>query len=158
VALDVVDEPVGDLVEEAAGRVVLRTTEQRPAPGVGQVEALPGPGDPDVGEPPLLLELVGLGERAQVGEDPVLQPDDEHDGELEALGGVQGHEHHRGLVGLVEVVDVGHQADRLEELVDRLDLAGGPDQLGQVLEPALGFDGALGLEGVEVAGALEQRL
>src|SRR5690606_21788109 len=74
VPLDVAHELGRDLVEEPAGRVVLRAAEQRAAPGVGEVEAAPGPGDAHVGEPALLLELVGLGERAQVGEDAVLHP------------------------------------------------------------------------------------
>ena len=39
-----------------------------------------------------------------------------------------------------------------------LRILGRADQLGQVLQPALGLDAPLGLELVEVAGALEQRL
>ena len=58
----------------------------------------------------------------------------------------------------VELVGVGHQADLLEELVDGLELVGGADQLGQVLEPALGLDRVLGLELGDVAAAVEQRL
>src|SRR5690606_2066155 len=88
VPLDVVHELGRDLVEEPAGRVVLRAAEQRAAPGVGEVEPATGPGDADVREPALLLELVGLGERAEVREHPVLEPHHEDDGELEALGRV----------------------------------------------------------------------
>ena len=84
---------------------------------MGEVEPLPGPRDADVGEAALLLELVGLAERAQVGEHAVLHADEEHRRELEALGRVQGHEHDRRLVA-VERVGVGHQAHLLEELVD----------------------------------------
>src|SRR5690606_28517075 len=40
--LDRLHEVGGDLVEEAAGRVVLRAAVERPAPRVGQVEALLG--------------------------------------------------------------------------------------------------------------------
>ena len=122
-----------------------------------EVELLHGPGDADVGEAALLLELVGLGERAQVGEDAVLQADEEDDGVLEPLGRVQGHQRDLGLVG-VEVVGVGHEADRLEELGDVVGLHGGADELGQVLEPALGLDGALVAELVEVAAGLEEVL
>src|SRR5690606_13487678 len=46
----------GDLVEEPARRVVLGGAEQGPLPGVGEVEALAGPGDAHVAEAPLLLE------------------------------------------------------------------------------------------------------
>jgi hypothetical protein len=60
-----------------------------------------------------------------VGEHAVLQPDEEHHRELEALGGVQGHEHDLALVA-VDLVGVGHQADLLEELVDGLELRAEP--------------------------------
>ena len=62
----------------------------------------------------------------------------------------------RVVVG--ELVGVGDEADLLEELVDGLELPGEADQLGQVLEPALGLDGVLGLQLGEVAAALEHRL
>ena len=96
---------------------------------------------PDVGEAPLLLELVGLGERAHVGEDAVLEADEEDDRVLETLGRVQRHQRDLGLVR-IEGVGVGDQAHRFEEVGDLLVLLRRPDQLGQVLEPALGLDGA----------------
>ena len=67
-----------------------------------------------------------------------------------------------------EVVLVGVERDRLQELLERrelgwsLDLAVGvelrrdADQLLEVLDPALGLDRALGPQRVEVAGALQQ--
>src|SRR5437870_3361354 len=39
------DQLLGDLGQEPAGRVVLGRPEQVPAPGVAEVEPLPGPGD-----------------------------------------------------------------------------------------------------------------
>ena len=39
------------------------------------------------------------------------------------------------LSSSVELVGVGHETDLLEELVDRLDLTGRADELGQILEP-----------------------
>ena len=66
---------------------------------------------------------------------------------------MQRHEHDRRVV-VVELVGVGHQADLLEERVDRLEVAGRADQLGQVLDAALGLDGVLGLELGHVARAL----
>ena len=47
---------------------------------------------------------------------------------------------------VVELIGVGHQPDLLEELVDGLEVPGHTDQLGQVLQPSLGFDAALGLQ------------
>ena len=66
-----------------------------------------GPGDADVGEPALLLHLVGLGERPDVREHALLDADEEHDRELEPLGRVQRHQH--DLVVVVEVVGVGDE-------------------------------------------------
>ena len=41
--------------------------EQPAAPGVGEVQPLAGPGDADVGQPALLLQLVGLGRARACG-------------------------------------------------------------------------------------------
>ena len=92
---DVLDQLLGDLVEEPRRRVVLRGAEQHAAPRVAHVQPLAGPGDADVGEPPLLLQLLGLGEGPEVREDALLRPDQEHDGELQPLGRVQRHQHDR---------------------------------------------------------------
>ena len=81
-----------------------------------QVQTPHRPCDADVGEPAFLLHLVGLGERAHVREDALLDADEEHDGELEALGRVQRHQH--DLIVVVEVVGVGHQRHLFEELVE----------------------------------------
>ena len=91
---------------------------------------------PTYARPTFLFELVGIGERTDVGEHAVLASDEEDDRELEALRRVQRHEDHRTAVA-VELVGVGHEGDLLEEVVDRRHLAGGPDELGEVLEPAL---------------------
>ena len=88
-----VDQGLGDLLQEPARRVVLGLAPQAAAPGVGQVQPLLGPGDADIGQAALLLELVGVAERAQMGEDAVLHAEQEDDRVLEALGRVQGHEH-----------------------------------------------------------------
>src|SRR5581483_10666072 len=57
------DELLGDLGQEPAGRVVLGRAEQVPAPGVAQVQPLPGPRDADVAEAALLVELLGVAQR-----------------------------------------------------------------------------------------------
>ena len=47
------------------------------------------PGDPDIGQPTFLLETALIVERSAVREDPLLEAGDEHDPELQALGGVR---------------------------------------------------------------------
>ena len=118
-------ERLRDLVEEPARRVVLGRTAQRSAPRVGEVEPVHGAGDADVGEPALLLELERVRRGSEVREHAVLQADQEHVGELEALGRVQRHEHDGGLVLVLgDVIGVGDEADLLEEPGDVVELAG----------------------------------
>ena len=87
---------------------------------MAEVQPLAGAGDPDVAEPALLLELVGVAEAAGVREDTVFHAGEEHHRVLEALGGVQRHEGDRALLVAVAVggVEVGDQGDRLEERLD----------------------------------------
>ena len=137
-----------------------RAAERAAAAGVGQREVAHRAGQPDVGEPPLLLQPA-LVERARVREDAVLHPDHEHDRELEALGVVQRHQRHEALV-VAQRVDVGDQRDLLQELADRallgqrVVLARDPHELLEVLQPPLRLDRPLGLERVEVAGLAQQ--
>ena len=107
-----------DLVEEPGGRVPLRRPPRRPHHGPRQVQPLAGAGDTDVGEPPLLLQLLGVAQRAHVREDAVLETGEEDDRELQPLRGVQRHQrHHAAIVGRVrDLVGVGHQRHLLEEL------------------------------------------
>src|SRR5699024_7916872 len=74
-----------DLVEEPAGRHELRGVPQRPHLSTGDVELLPGTGYADVSAPVLLLQLLGVAERAVVGEGAVLQSRQEHHREFQAL-------------------------------------------------------------------------
>src|SRR5215210_5185031 len=162
------DQILGQLGEEARGKAGLATREEAAAAGVGHAEALPRPRDADVAEAALLL-LVPLLEGARVREDALLAADDEDGVVLETLGVVQGHQGDLGLAAL-EVVLVGVERDRLEELLQwrdlrralylsvRVELGCDADQLLEVLDPALGFDRALGSQRVEVAGALQERL
>ncbi len=145
---------LGDLLEKAARRVVLGLTPQVPAPGVRQIELLPGPGDADVGQPPFLFHLGRLAERAQVRKDPVLEADDEHHRVLQTLRRMQGHERHPGGVA-VDLVGVGHQAHLLEEGLQVFGLVRRPDQLLDVLQPAGGLDGLLGEQLLQVASPFE---
>ena len=61
----------------------------------------------------------------------------------------------RGVV--VDVVGVGHQADLLQEGVEIVGLAGGADQLVDVLQPAGRLDRVLGLQLAAVPGAVQHR-
>src|SRR5215212_741940 len=84
---------VGDLREETRRHPVLPLAPAGAQPGVRERERLPRPRDPDVGEPPLLLEVV-LVERTGVREGPFFHPDDEDVPELEPLGVVERHQRH----------------------------------------------------------------
>ena len=137
----------------------------------------------DVGEAALLLQLGLVAQRALVREDAVLEPGEEDHRELQALGGVEGHQRdHPGVVavgGVGDLVGVGHQRHPLEEVAepDRdgagLDLGGvgagsglrvlgelarHRDELGEVLHAGAVLRVLAGLELGEVAGALEHRL
>jgi len=81
---------------------------------VGEEQATHGAGDADEAEASFFFELVGVGVGAVVGEQAVFEGDDGDGVELEALGGVEGHEGHGAGVGL-DGVDVGDQSDALEE-------------------------------------------
>ena len=141
---------LGDLVEEAAGQVVLAAPPQAARAGVQQIQAVHRPGHPDVRESALLLDVL-LVERALVREDALFHAGDEDDGELEALGVVEGHQREElARVGIG--VGVGVEGDLLEKAVERrlggatVVLAGDAEELLEVLEPALGLERALALE------------
>src|SRR5690625_2149769 len=76
-----------DLVEEPAGRHELGGAPHRPHLSPGDVELLPGTGDADVSEPALLLQLLGVAERAVVREGAVLQRSEERRVGKECRGG-----------------------------------------------------------------------
>ena len=150
------DEFGGDLVEEARRRVVLRRPEELTAPCVRHVEPSHRPGDPDVGESAFLLHLVWLGERTDVGEHALLDADEEHDRELEALRRVQSHQD--DLVVVVELIGVGDERHLLHELVDDGELPGGPDEFAEVLDAGVRLDRVFRLQLGQVARALECQL
>jgi len=79
------------------------------------------------GQPALLLELGGVAERARVGEDAVLKPGQEDDGELETFRRVQRHQRHNSAAPVVvgDLVGVGDQRDLFEELRQRAAAGGG---------------------------------
>ena len=134
-----------DLVDEAAAHVPVARAEEEPRARVGQVELPLRARDADVREPALLLEVPRL-DRAHVGEDAVLEPDDEDDPELEPLGVVERHQRDDALV-VAQVVLLREERELLEELLDRpavlggrVVLAGHAHELLEVLEPPLRLD------------------
>ena len=155
--------PCGSSDRNRDGRLYPRAPKIVRRVRVRQREPLAGAGHPDVAEPPLLVLGVLL-ERALVREEPLLHADHEDDRELEPLGVVQ---RHQGDVRALDVerVLVGEERDLLEERVERglllapfLVLARDPDQLLEVLDPALRLERALGLEHVHVAARREHLL
>ena len=154
---DALHEVDRDLVEEPRRWVVVGGAEQTAAPCVRHVQSLPGPSDADVGQPALLLHLIGLGEGTDVREDTFLDADDEDVRELEALGGVQCHQQHPRVVA-VDLVGVGDQRHLLDELFDGGELPGRTDQLAEVLQPPRCFDRAFRLELAQVPAAIDRRL
>src|SRR3954451_9598311 len=151
-----------DLAQKAAGQPVVLRAEHGASAGEGQVEVAHGARDPDVAEPALFLERA-LVERARVREDALLAADHEDDRVLEALRIVQRHERHEALV-VAARVGVGHQRDLLQEEVEGVVLGAGVelardlDQLLEVLDASLSLDRALGLECVQVAGLVQDRV
>ncbi len=178
-----VDQVDRQLVEEPGGRVVQRRSPRRAHQRPGDVEPLPGAGHADVGEAALLLQLGLVAQRARVREDAVLEPGEEHDRELQALGRVQRHQRdHAGVVvvgRIGDLVGVGDERHPLQEVAEagrdqagvdvcgiggrtghRVvgELAGDGDELGEVLDPGRVLRVVGGLELGEVAGALEHGL
>ncbi len=98
---------------------------------MGQHELLPRPGDADVGESPLLLQLLRIVQRTRVWEDAFFEPDDEHDRKLETLRRV--HRHQRHMISIIKIVGVGDERHLLEKLVDGGELTCHVDQLEDVL-------------------------
>ncbi len=144
------DEAAGDLLQEARRHVVLSGTPQRARSSVHQVQTVHGPRDAHIGQPALLFHVL-LVQGPLMREDALLHAADEHHGELEPLGVVQGHEREqRARVG--DRVDVRVERDLLQEAGETrllgalVVLRGHADELLEVLEPPLGLQGPLALK------------
>src|SRR5581483_7743697 len=151
------------LAEEARRRIVGDAAEQR-APGrIGQVEFLFRPRDAHVAEAAFLFQFAVALHRAQVRKDALLQPDQEHDRELQSLRGVQRH-HRDGVGGGVERVNIGDERDLFQEGGERrriglrLELFGHREQFLDVFEPCLRLDALLLFQRALVARAVEDAL
>src|SRR5919108_4685665 len=151
-----------DLVDEAAAHVPVAPAEEAARARVGEVQLALGPGDPDVAEPPLLLDVARL-DRTDVREDPVLETDDEHRPELEPFGVVRRHEREQTLL-VAQGVLLGEERDLLQELLDRALVGGGvvlprhSHELLEVLEPSLCLDRALGTKALRIRRLVERLL
>src|SRR5207247_830742 len=117
----------------------------------------------NIAEPPLFLDLLGILERPRMGEHALLEAGEEDGGKLEALGRVEGHERDAG-VGVLQLVDVAHQRDRIEKALQRGAfrgvgvILGGGDQLLEVLQPSLGLGRAIVFEALPIAGGVEEHV
>ena len=139
-----------DLPQKAAGLVALGAAVEHPGHAVGDVKLLLGAGDADVGKAALLFQI-SFGILAHLaGEDTLLHANEEDVGELQAFGGVDGHQHH--LIGaLVVAVDIADESDIFQIAFQRGVLAvlvavvfHVVDQLAEVLHPVGGVLVALG--------------
>src|SRR5919107_3505285 len=152
-------EPFRYLREEARGHLILALAPARAQLRVGEGERPPGARDPDVGEPPLLLEVLFV-QRAGVRERPLLHPNYEDVVELQALRVVERHQRHpaplarEGVLLRVErllLQEAGKRGLRFDALV----LAGCVYKLLQVLQARLGLDRVLRHELSPVARLVE---
>ena len=170
------DERRGDLIEKPTRRVVVGRSEEVARGGMAEDEKTLRPGDSDIGETALLLELWGVAEAAHVREHPFFHPDEKDDRKLETLGVVQGHERHR--TRRLHGVDVRNQGRGFEELLQApetghavpgliakigcrpplFELGRNGQQLLKVFHPAERLDRALAFQLCDVSRIVEDRL
>ena len=124
----------------------------------GQNQRVHGAGHAHVAEAALLLQLVGIVEGARVGKEALFQAGQKDQRKLQPLGGVQRHQRNAGLG--IELIRIGGQGGVVQELGQRLaagfGVVGGVGQLLQVLNAAEGLRRAFGLQGLDVAGAVDE--
>ncbi len=122
---EVFDELGGDLFEEARGHGGLGAVVAVAAAiaGAGHDEGVHGAGHADVAEAALLFHLRGVLEGAGVGEETFFHAGEEDERELEAFGGVEGHEGDAGFGGVA--VGVGDEGGVVEKLGEGFAAGGG---------------------------------
>ena len=89
-----------DLANESRGCVVHITAVEASVFSVGNRQFFHGPGDTDIGQTTLFLEAAGLFQRHLVGKQVLLHAGNEHQWELETLGGVKRHHLNAVLIGV----------------------------------------------------------
>ena len=87
-----VNQLLRDFLQEGRGRVELALTPHGAGFRAGQVQALHGAGQTHVRQAAFLAHFLLIGQGTLMREQAVLHAGQEHHGELQALGGVQGHE------------------------------------------------------------------
>ena len=158
------EQGFGQLGEEHRGhRRLPHAAPQPPLAGMGKEQPLLGAGDAHIAEAPLLLQGGRIIEGAVAGEQPLLQPHQEHHGKLQALAGVKRHQGHpvRGgvlAVGVAGQGGAGEEALEIALLVFLLILQGGVHQFLKVAAPLLGLIAGLMQQLGHVAALLHHPL
>src|SRR5690606_33644100 len=157
------DPRVRDLLQEAAGRLIAALAPLHALRRAGEEELLHRARHGDVAEAALLLDPALVPRRRRMGEDALLESDQEDGRELEPLRRM--HRHQRDAVlAILVAVEIRDQRDLIEvelELRPRLalelvlvrgvEVAGAREELAQVVEPGLGLGRVLLLERAQVA-------
>ena len=86
------DQLLGNLFQERGRRVELALAPHRAGLGAGDVEPLHRAREPHIGEAAFLAHLTLVGQRPLMRKQPVFQPGQENNRELQAFSGVQGHQ------------------------------------------------------------------
>ena len=154
---------VGDLFHKAGRQVGRGPAEEHSLGGAGEVEAFLRAGQSDVAQAALLLQLVLLPNGPVAGEDALFHAHGEHHGELQALGGVHGHEGH-AVVVFLHAVQIGVEGHFVQEAAERGVLcvfqiaADGRGQFVDVFQARLALVVFLRREHLGVAALLDQGL
>ena len=91
------DQLLGNLFQERGRRVELALAPHRAGLGAGDVEPLHRAREPHIGEAAFLAHLALVGQRPLMRKQPVFQPGEENNRELQTFGGVQGHQGNHAL-------------------------------------------------------------
>ena len=148
----------GQFIDEAAGQLGRPAAIDLAISGEGDTGVALGSGDADIGQAPLLLEalLALVVDRALGREHAFLPARQEHEGKLQPLGAMQGHDLDGVVARLapVQVHDKRHMLQIGLKIVEGLHRL---DQLLEVIQPRLAR-GAVGALHVGVAALLQHGL
>ena len=159
----IVQKPLGDLLQEAAWRVVIDLIIQHPLGRVADEQHLPGTGDGHVTQAAFFFQTGVVVQAAAVGENALFQPHHEHDGEFQSLGAVDGHQRHVGGFQ-VGVIQIGDQRDIFQIVLQRGIVRGlfvfryRAQKFLHVFQPRLALIGQVALVHILQAGALQHML
>ena len=158
---DPLDQLRGNLVEEPRRLGGLILAEHPAARGAREDQLRLGARKADVTETAFLLELLLVLARTGVGEQPFLEPGDDHGRELQPLGRVHRHHPDLGFARARLLVRLGQQRQPVDEpaerrlLLARLVFAGRRDELHQVLDPLVRLFAVLVAKRLEVSRPIE---